>query len=579
MAPEVFRGERYGAGVDIYSLGIVLYSLLNQNRMPFLPDYPQQILPNHRDDAMRRRMRGEPIPDLKGVSPSLNAIIRKACAFNREERFGCSSDMSKALQAIATAEGDELITEPNNLKLGTPSVQGNREAIPNSSSKQGETLHLLSQVFSETENDGSKGTVEGYASSQNMAGSLQDEDVSGQKEDGPSQWADDVITKQSNTKGKAPLIVMLSLAAVFILAAGLSAYLFLGLQEGYCISVNGQTEIVLSSQEEAQLTLDDLTKYYSDFAKAKSITVSSVDYEEDVDVVRVKGRSVTIMKREEALKALINGTPVNIEYISKKGETLQKIAQKYNITVEHIVSENEWINTEDPQYDESPLDDGVRIKMILIQPYLNVILDGECEIDEDIDFETETKKDNSRTLNTTEVEQEGQKGTKEVSYAFVMRNGVFTTKNPLEERVISEPINEIILQGTKITNITDAIAALPDGEATKFLWQTLQGCWTLGNEFIEFSNYGGKHMMVMGYFASDTFIVSELVDSKASGEYKAMLRFYSPGIEGGPYMSPESSSYMEIDVRAISSAKKLTINSLQEYTWGGKDVKEAESKR
>ena len=33
MAPEVFRGEKYTSNVDIYSLGLVMYQLLNANRM------------------------------------------------------------------------------------------------------------------------------------------------------------------------------------------------------------------------------------------------------------------------------------------------------------------------------------------------------------------------------------------------------------------------------------------------------------------------------------------------------------------------------------------------------------------
>lgn len=37
MAPEVYKGERYGEKADIYSLGLVLYRLLNNSRMPFMP--------------------------------------------------------------------------------------------------------------------------------------------------------------------------------------------------------------------------------------------------------------------------------------------------------------------------------------------------------------------------------------------------------------------------------------------------------------------------------------------------------------------------------------------------------------
>ena len=37
MAPEVYRGEAYGHTADLYSLAMVLYKFLNNNRTPFLP--------------------------------------------------------------------------------------------------------------------------------------------------------------------------------------------------------------------------------------------------------------------------------------------------------------------------------------------------------------------------------------------------------------------------------------------------------------------------------------------------------------------------------------------------------------
>ena len=37
MAPEVYKGEEYDGRADIYSLGLVMYRLLNGNCAPFLP--------------------------------------------------------------------------------------------------------------------------------------------------------------------------------------------------------------------------------------------------------------------------------------------------------------------------------------------------------------------------------------------------------------------------------------------------------------------------------------------------------------------------------------------------------------
>ncbi|MCL2461983.1 MAG: protein kinase [Defluviitaleaceae bacterium] len=101
MAPEVFKGDEYGASVDIYSLGLVMYRYLNQGRTPFLPDFPAPITPRERDEALARRMRGEALPGIKGVDPRLNDIVMKACAFERKNRFDMPSDMRDSLEALA----------------------------------------------------------------------------------------------------------------------------------------------------------------------------------------------------------------------------------------------------------------------------------------------------------------------------------------------------------------------------------------------------------------------------------------------------------------------------------------------
>ena len=59
MAPEVYKGEAYGTTVDIYSLGIVLYRLLNGNRTPFLPAAPAAGA-GRRPRPLRRPLR---VPD------------------------------------------------------------------------------------------------------------------------------------------------------------------------------------------------------------------------------------------------------------------------------------------------------------------------------------------------------------------------------------------------------------------------------------------------------------------------------------------------------------------------------------
>lgn len=97
MAPEVFRSGRYDATVDLYALGIVLYRMLNHNRAPFLPDYPQQITQQDREDALAKRLSGERMaPPCQAPEP-LAQIILKACAYQPKNRYASANQMRKEL--------------------------------------------------------------------------------------------------------------------------------------------------------------------------------------------------------------------------------------------------------------------------------------------------------------------------------------------------------------------------------------------------------------------------------------------------------------------------------------------------
>lgn len=103
MAPEVANSREYDSRVDIYSLGIVMYRLLNNNRLPFM-DSKKQLL-NHvdREIAVKRRMRGEKLPAPCDASPRMVNLILKACAHGPNERFADASEMKTALMRVLQA--------------------------------------------------------------------------------------------------------------------------------------------------------------------------------------------------------------------------------------------------------------------------------------------------------------------------------------------------------------------------------------------------------------------------------------------------------------------------------------------
>ena len=100
MAPEIYSSRPYGPTVDIYSLGIVMYKLLNENRLPFLPEYPKPIAPVDKEEALHKRLRGDNIPEPKNGSRKLRQIVLKSCAYKPEERYSSAEEMRRDLENL-----------------------------------------------------------------------------------------------------------------------------------------------------------------------------------------------------------------------------------------------------------------------------------------------------------------------------------------------------------------------------------------------------------------------------------------------------------------------------------------------
>jgi len=101
MAPEVYHHQEYGANVDIYSLGMVLYRLLNGNRLPFLPLEPSPLRYDDDEKALNKRMLGEDMPAPAFADDNLAKIILKMCAFDRNKRYKTATEVKNDLLQIA----------------------------------------------------------------------------------------------------------------------------------------------------------------------------------------------------------------------------------------------------------------------------------------------------------------------------------------------------------------------------------------------------------------------------------------------------------------------------------------------
>ena len=100
MAPEMYKGEKYDSGVDIYSLGIVLYKLMNHNRLPFMNLEKQFITYRDKENALTRRMSGEQMEPPAEAGRLFAQTILKACAFDPAKRYQTPEEFYRDLDDL-----------------------------------------------------------------------------------------------------------------------------------------------------------------------------------------------------------------------------------------------------------------------------------------------------------------------------------------------------------------------------------------------------------------------------------------------------------------------------------------------
>ena len=113
MAPEVYKGKGYDDRVDIYSLGMVLYWLLNERRGPFLPMPPQTPTAEQTTDAQIRRFRGETLPKPKNGGAALKKVVMTACSYKIADRYSDPAEFKRALKLAAQGKAEPEPVQPS----------------------------------------------------------------------------------------------------------------------------------------------------------------------------------------------------------------------------------------------------------------------------------------------------------------------------------------------------------------------------------------------------------------------------------------------------------------------------------
>ncbi len=229
------------------------------------------------------------------------------------------------------------------------------------------------------------------------------------------------------------------------------------------IEINGEPVINLANEEFAQMTLENLKKYYlPEIAEGEGlVAVEDADFVENVQIVTSQATFDAIKGPDAALEMLIQGKDKIVQHEIKKGDSLWSIAMANNLTVNDLREANpELANTD-------KLKPGMKINLVKAEPLVQVATVVTATVQEKIPYGITYKNDSSLWRGQQQVEQKGKYGSRQVTYRITKVNNEEIEKEALDEILLEEPVTQVVKRGTKVM-----VASRGDGGNGVLAWPT-----------------------------------------------------------------------------------------------------------
>lgn len=194
--------------------------------------------------------------------------------------------------------------------------------------------------------------------------------------------------------------------------------------------------------------------------KENETRLVDVRFSEKVSINEEKTIPVKMMSEEEAIVFLQKGTIEEKKYTVQQGDVLGSIANSHGLKISELKALN-------PGLDEnSVLKIGQEVNITALKPLLHVMIEKESYQKEDIPFKEEVIEDSSMPKGDTKEKQAGSNGSRNVTYHIIEQNGVTTNKEVANEQILVQPVNHVVIKGTK---------AIPSRGEGSFVWPTNGG--------------------------------------------------------------------------------------------------------
>ena len=201
--------------------------------------------------------------------------------------------------------------------------------------------------------------------------------------------------------------------------------------------------------------------------------IKSVYINEDITVksTNVSVKEKIYMDSSSLAHYLLYGDNYNeSSYTVKVGDTVDSVAFNNKINPEELLISNTTLTSV-----SNLLYPGQELVISETNPQISVVEESYVVQDMESQYRTEEKYDSNKVIGQDSVVQEGENGLDRVSQDVKKINGTIVYVNPQGKEVLKEPVNKIVVKGTKYVPTI--------GSLTNWGWPTDSG-WTLSSGYV-----------------------------------------------------------------------------------------------
>lgn len=210
--------------------------------------------------------------------------------------------------------------------------------------------------------------------------------------------------------------------------------------KGYAIVVDGKRVAIMQGEQGARLLLQTFKERFAQ--QKEGVEYKDVGFAQDVKVEEINTELGNIQNTDEAMQYLLTGAVEKKVHGVTKGQTFNAIAKSYGLTPAQLEASNPGIDPNKLKIDQ---------KLVLTQdaPVLTVQTKEVATYTADIPYDIVYEDTTNKYKGEKSVKLKGANGKRTVVAEIVRNNGVEVSRKELSSTVVSQPVNQVVLVGTK----------------------------------------------------------------------------------------------------------------------------------